>query len=152
MKLQSSCVSGTALCSWWGAYCWFVAHFAAESKTGKRGGRDQNQGMWELWGRRLLRSGEVSVVLLWVGFMWMFPLCWSCLCVCLAHSVRRPRFLWLLRSWQLYIIPLSISRFPKHTSQIHGLEPTVPWHLPNTYSHGQQVPEGFWLKVFVPWA
>ncbi|XP_031408808.1 poly(U)-binding-splicing factor PUF60 isoform X2 [Meleagris gallopavo] len=29
-------------------------------------------------------------------------------------------------------------RFPKHTSQIHGLEPTVPWHLPNTYSHGQQ--------------
>ncbi|XP_040441598.1 poly(U)-binding-splicing factor PUF60 isoform X2 [Falco naumanni] len=29
-------------------------------------------------------------------------------------------------------------KFPKHTSQIHGLEPTVPWHLPNTYSHGKQ--------------
>ncbi|KAM9304359.1 poly(U)-binding-splicing factor PUF60 isoform 3-T3 [Morus bassanus] len=29
-------------------------------------------------------------------------------------------------------------KFPKHTSQNHGLEPTVPWHLPNTYSHGKQ--------------
>ncbi|KAM6374525.1 poly(U)-binding-splicing factor PUF60 isoform 2-T2 [Alca torda] len=29
-------------------------------------------------------------------------------------------------------------KFPKHTSQIHGLEPAVPWHLPNTYSHGKQ--------------
>ncbi|XP_065438440.1 poly(U)-binding-splicing factor PUF60 isoform X9 [Chrysemys picta bellii] len=45
-------------------------------------------------------------------------------------------------SWGFLLSPRNsrkpFRRFPKHPPQIHGLEPAVPRHLPNTYSNGKQ--------------